>query len=148
MRNENDFNAYLTKEIRKLGTDYKAIKLADKFRIGMPDWLMFYKGLAVGVEAKFIRGKPKKDTSKLLAHPVTAPQISYMKSLELAGVKCKVLIGSALDAKIRVISFPDLPETGNYSLGEFEALHESCLCKFTDVDSLVEKLFGGHGERD
>lgn len=140
MRTENEFNARLTKDIRKLGTTYKAIKMSDRFKIGVPDWLMFYEGRAVAVEAKFVQKIPPK--RKVLSHPVTGPQISYMKSLSLAGVPCKVIIGASFDDLVRIVSLEDLPEDGNFSSEQFALITETSSCKMSETGIFMEKLFG------
>jgi len=140
LRTENEFNARLTRDIRKLGTTYKAIKMSDRFKIGVPDWLMFYEGRAVAVEAKFIQKIPAR--RKVLSHPVTGPQISYMKSLTLAGVPCKVIIGAAFDDLVRVVDLEDLPEDGNFSVEQFALITETGSCKMSETGIFMQRLFG------
>lgn len=139
MNNENDFNGYLSKEIRKLGTAYKAVKLSDKFKIGLPDWFMFHQGLTVAVESKFFQRFPKR--GRVLKHPVTGPQISYMKSLSLAGVPCKVIIGSSATGLVYVLDFVQVPQCGNFTVGDFAEM-KAC-CKINRVQNLVDLLFFG-----
>lgn len=139
MNNENDFNGYITKEVRKLGTDYKAIKLSDKFKIGLPDWIMFYRGQAVAVESKYVQRLPKR--GKVLKHPVTGPQISYMNSLSLAGVSCKVVIGTAFSGMIYVLDFTELPVGGNFYPGDLGKM--TAHCKINQIQDLMDLLFMG-----
>jgi len=139
MNTENDFNGYITKEIRKLGTDYKAIKLSDKFKIGLPDWIMFYRGQAVAVESKFVRRLPKR--GKVLKHPVTGPQISYLSSLSMAGVTCKVIVGAAFDSHIYVLDFTELPVGGNFYPTDFSWMKAKC--RINRIQDLMDLLFMG-----
>lgn len=139
MNTENEFNAYLTKEIRKLGTSYKAIKMSDRFKIGVPDWIMFHAGKSVAVEAKFARKLPQR--GKVLNHPVTGPQISYLKSLALAGVPGKVLIAASFDNLIRIVPLESLPEDGNFTTEEFNFITETSAFKISEMDIFMRKIF-------
>lgn len=141
MKTENDFNAYLTKEIRKLGTDYRAVKLCDRFKIGLADWLMFYKGKPVALEAKFVKTLPKTKAKKVLGHPITGPQISFLVGMELAGVRGFAIVASSSDSMMRLIPTHEIPPTGNFTLEEFLKLTETRSCKISDINILMEMLF-------
>lgn len=141
MKNENEFNAYLTKEIRKLGSDYKAVKMCDRFKVGVPDWLIFYKGKPVAVEAKFVKNLPKTKAGKVLGHPVTGAQITFLKGMALAGVSGKIIIASLEESLVRVVPLEILPENGNFTLEEFKNLTETRSCKISDINILMGMLF-------
>jgi hypothetical protein len=79
MKTEHDFNAWLKKEFRQFD-EYKAVKISDRFKIGLPDWLIFHKGKAVVVECKFAKNMTDKSTKNLLTHSVKPPQITALKS--------------------------------------------------------------------
>lgn len=91
MKNEHEFNAYITKTVKKLGTDYKIIKASDRFKLGVPDWLIIHEGRVVALESKFIKSVPSR--GKLLDRQVTMPQVSFMKSIVLAGGRSFVIVG-------------------------------------------------------
>ena len=68
MRNENAFNAWLSKELRSLHSKgFHHAKISDKFTAGVSDFLIWGLGKSVVIESKYVKEFPK-DTSDLLEH--------------------------------------------------------------------------------
>jgi hypothetical protein len=91
MKNEHEFNAYFTKTVKKMGTIYKIIKASDRFKLGVPDWLIIHDGKIVALESKFVKSIPSR--GKILDRQVTMPQVSFLKSIALAGGRAYVIVG-------------------------------------------------------
>jgi hypothetical protein len=77
MKNENEFNADLGKELRKSKL-FSVIKSSDKFKAGIPDFFVFGPGKTLHLECKFIAELPKKGVSKVLKHKISPSQINHM----------------------------------------------------------------------
>jgi len=138
MKTENEFNAFVTKQIQKLGSAYKAIKASDRFHIGISDWLIYHDGKAIAVESKFIKKKPK--SGKLLGHTITGPQITFLKTMELAGTRGFVIIGIDEICQIAVIPSDKIPKDGNYNVKEF---HTDYWYYFSEIESMLNFMFNG-----
>jgi hypothetical protein len=136
MKNENEFNAYLKKEFKKHPL-YKAVKISDRFKIGLPDWLVFYQGRAAVVECKF---SPKwYDEKNILNHTVSKPQITSLNGFATVRVPSLVLIGVA-DRKMMYVGRPEfLTASGNVT-GSILYNHFFSFY-FTDIGGLLKHLF-------
>ncbi|NDG28273.1 MAG: hypothetical protein EB120_13995, partial [Proteobacteria bacterium] len=73
MKNENEFNAALSKALRRLQPRVFMIKASDKFTIGISDFLIFGFGKTLALECKYAREWPS-DKAQLLKHPFTGEQ--------------------------------------------------------------------------
>lgn len=144
MRTENDFNAKLGKELKKLSPSVKFIKASDRFTIGVSDFLIWAYGKNVGVESKLIKEYPVKGTSKLLSRPFTGAQRTFLNELEMSGSKGYGLVAVKSEKKMYLIRSKDIPKSGNWTLAEFNLLKERLYSfKFFDeVPVFVEFLFG------
>lgn len=109
MKNENEFNAFLKKEFKK-HAEYKAIKISDRFKIGLPDWLIFHDGAAVAVECKFAKEFKK---AGMLYHKVTPPQLTTLKGFSAVKIPALIVIGVGDERLIYVGSHKHVTDTGN-----------------------------------
>jgi penicillin-binding protein-related factor A (putative recombinase) len=141
MATENDFNAYLSTHIRRMGTAYKALKIADKVKAGLSDFLIFYKGRAVAMECKHMKTFPT-GKRRALKHPVSGPQLTFLKGMALAGVPGFVVIASAEERLITLIPADEVPLLGNWSRAELEeARRVHGVYSYMDIPKMVEWLF-------
>ena len=138
MKTENEFNAFVTKQIQKLGSSYKAIKASDRFHIGISDWLIYHDGKAIAVESKFIKKRPK--SGKLLQHVITGPQITFLKTMELAGTRGFVIIGMGDLGQIAVIPTDNIPKEGNYNVKDLNAVRWYF---FNEIERMLDFMFSG-----
>lgn len=136
MKNENEFNAFLKKEFKK-HPEYKAVKISDRFKIGLPDWLVFYQGRAAVVECKF--ASKWYNDKNVLGHTVSKPQITSLKGFSAVAIPSLVLIGFA-DRKEMFIGRPEhLTPTGNVT-GNIIVNHFFGFA-FKEIDLLLKHLF-------
>lgn len=138
MKTENEFNAFVTKQIQKLGSSYKAIKASDRFHIGISDWLIYHDGKAIAVESKFVKKIPK--SGKLLGHTITGPQITFLKTMELAGTRGFVIIGFGELGQIAVIPTEEIPKEGNYNVKDLSTEH---WYYFNEIEGMLSFMFSG-----
>lgn len=138
MKNENEFNAFLKGDFRRC-KGYKAIKVSDRFKIGLPDWLIFHDGRAVAAECKFAKTWKK---GNMLAHPVTPPQITSLEGFSAVFVSTAIIIGVADPRVIYVGRYKDLTPSGNVT-GEILD-RDFRKFQFGDVRWILEHMFGIH----
>jgi hypothetical protein len=136
MKTEHDFNAWLKKELRRVA-EYKAVKISDRFKIGLPDWLIFHHGRAVVVECKFIPDLAKN--KNLLGHPVTRPQITSLKSFEAVDVLPFVLVGVRGENIMYLGSYHELTSSGNVTLDILDSAFK--MYGHSQISLLLEYMF-------
>lgn len=117
MATENDFNSYLSTHIRRMGSSFKAVKIADKAKTGIADFLIFHEGRCVAVECKHIATWPP-GRRQALGHAVSGPQQTFLKSMSLAGVPGFVVIACAEDRIMTVVPGGFVPTSGNWTKEE------------------------------
>ena len=119
MKTEGDFNAALSKQFRKAGIF--AIKVADKFTIGISDFLILHNSVTLALECKFISEWPS-DRAQLLKHPFTGEQLTFMESVRLAGHRAIGLVAVKEAGKMILIESQAIPESGNWNTGDFRGM--------------------------
>lgn len=89
MRNENEFNSFLTRHFRKHSKRMKAIKSCDRFTPGVSDFLLWFtSGVSSALESKYIDDFVKDDKKNTLTkHPFTPAQINFLRDLDGKGCK-------------------------------------------------------------
>ncbi len=88
---------------------------SDKFRAGISDLQISCRGGLLAVEFKFIKEIPKRETTNVLIHEVSTPQIMFIKNLRRTGNNGVIIIGTPDVAVV----FSDLKN--NYTLSEVRA---------------------------
>lgn len=145
MRTENDFNAYLSKELRKHIPDLHFSKLSDKHIAGIPDFMLWSMATSRGLESKMITGFPKTDKGRILTkHPFTQKQLSYMGFMEKTANHAFGLIFCKENNFMYLVRHKDIPESGNWSYGEFkEALEKGIFKVFlkSEIQELLQTMF-------
>lgn len=142
MATENDFNAYFSSHVKRMGTSIKAIKIADKVKTGISDFLIFQDGRAVAVECKFMKELPTGQR-RALKHAVSGPQQTFLKAMSLAGVPGFVAIASAAERLVTIIPAEAVPPHGNWSREELLDARKAYACySYMDIPALVRDLFG------
>jgi len=142
VKTENDFNKYVTKQVRLLGTSVSAVKFSDRFKAGVSDWMFFKAGMAAAVEAKFIKDLPGPKASLALKHPVSGPQITFLRKMTLCGVRSFVFLGIGSLKKIILIRQLEITDSGNFSPEWVrEKLEVGPVFSFHDVEGIVDYIF-------
>jgi len=142
VKTENDFNRHVTKQIRLLGTSVCAVKFSDRFKAGISDWVIFKAGKAVAAEAKFIRELPGPKAAKALKHPVSGPQLTFLKKMTLCGARGFIFLGIASLKKILVINQLEVPMSGNFTPAWLiEKLEAGPVFSFHDLEGVVDYIF-------
>jgi hypothetical protein len=109
MKNEHEFNAYLKKEFKK-HSEFKAIKISDRFKIGLPDWLLFHRGKAAVLECKWAKTCAK---GNILGHTLSKPQVTSLKGFSAVSVPAMVLVGIEDERSMVLGCYSFFSETGN-----------------------------------
>lgn len=118
MKTEGDFNAALSKQLRKAGIF--AIKVADKFTIGISDFLILHNSRTLAMECKFISDWPS-DKARLLKHPFSGEQLTFMESVRLAGHMAVGLIAVKEAGRMFLVESRLIPHSGNWVSGDFRS---------------------------
>lgn len=141
MATENDFNSYFTTHVNRMGTRFKGLKISDKLKTGISDFILFYEGRALAIESKHIQEWPP-GKGRALKHPVSGPQQTFLKGMGLAGVPGYVMVACAVDRVITVIPAEFVPPSGNWTKEElFEARRLYGAYGYMEIPRLVSDLF-------
>jgi hypothetical protein len=141
MATENDFNSDFSSLVRRMGTSYKAVKISDKVKAGISDFLIFHKGRAVALESKHVQRLPSGGGCAL-KHAVSGPQQTFLKGMLLAGVPGFVIIACAADRMITVVPGERVPSSGNWTREEILEARQLYGCyRYTDIPQLIRDLF-------
>lgn len=143
MKTENDFNAFLGKELRLLQkppawTFY--MKAADKFRSGVSDFLIFHARTTLALENKFIREWPG-DNVLLLSHEFDGTQQTFLESVSLSGNRAFGLVGVGSEKAMYAIHWSYIPKKGNWKTREFKEAH-TIRYGFDEVSRMLMELTG------
>lgn len=140
MKNEGEFNAHLSKEFKKRGPSLHALKIADKFTIGVSDFIIWHVGTSVGLEVKFIKDWPIRESTKILKHPFAGAQKTFLESLELTRNSGWGAVAVDSIRTVYVFKYDMIPDTGNWTRAEFTF---ECFKSFSydNVDEFINHLF-------
>lgn len=142
MKNENAFNAYLSKEFRsrhnRLGCFH--VKASDKFTAGVSDFLLWMNSHSAGLETKLVKTIDRKPTTLLLDHTFTGAQLTFLESMRLTGNYAYGLVGVLDTSRMLLIESANLPESGNWTASEFDMVNKRNFA-MDDIDGLLQAIF-------
>lgn len=148
--NEATFKRELREAVKTVyGVRVHMWNTTDKFNKGIPDTCLTFSSISMGWEAKFITELPMRDTSRVLKHEVSGPQLAFLRNNVLAGGVGVVVIGSEDDALFLPSRYID-QHTGNLTKTElFSAKNNNIRVQKTRgiwrVEGLLECLCGLKG---
>lgn len=141
MRDENAFNAFLSKKFRALpGT--ASLKVAERHHIGISDFLLWRGGRGAGVEVKLSADFTAK--SAVLKHPFSGPQQTWLATLTRTSTLAFGLVGVGASRLMYLIPADMIPERGTWNGADFMRLvsnsrvHEFA---FDDIGRLTDTIF-------
>ena len=140
MKNENDLNAWLSRQFKRRTPALHYLKTSDKYGIGIPDFLLWRGGVGGAMESKFIRDWPKKTASSLLRHPFSGPQITRLAEFRGAGAPSFGLVGVGSEKSLYLIESQHIPKGGNWPTFMFKEAGFPCY-PMKDVDGLLGAIF-------
>lgn len=121
MKTENDFNAELSKKLKKYSPEVHTIKISDKFTVGISDFLIMCMGKTLALETKFEKSFPQRQTSQVLSHPFSGAQLTFLESVALAGNMGYGMVAIEETQKMYVFPYAAIPVSGNFTRAEFES---------------------------
>jgi len=148
MNTEHEFNSkIMSKELAKLQPSTYYLKLSDRYREGISDFLIFQGGKTVALETKFIQELPERGSTKILKHKFSGGQITFLESMHLAGHLSYGLVAVAQEKAVYIVSWEDIPESGNWSRYDFLMCHTWSV-QWNNVSSMLSFMFktGGYSE--
>lgn len=115
MKTENEFNAWLGNNIRKLEPyGFFLLKVAEKYHIGISDFFIWHGGSCAAIETKFVREMPKK-TGKVLKHDFDGTQMTFLRRVANTGNPAWGLVAIHEEKRMVLVSYRHIPEEGNWS---------------------------------
>jgi len=117
---ETNINKYLSRKLRTLRPKTYHIKIADKYTIGISDFLIWHLGCTIALEMKYIDDYPSEH-SKLLTHIFTGSQLTFLEDMELAQ---NISVGGVCvnsEKRVYIMSLEDIPPEGNWITREFRS---------------------------
>lgn len=87
---KQDFRLSLEKSY---GDDTFIWPLSDRYNVGYPDTEAVWEKNFFAIEAKYVSQVPKRDSSKLLSHELTAKQSEHLFKVYRSGNKAIILVG-------------------------------------------------------
>lgn len=146
MKSEHALNSHLAKLMRRKSPELKYLKTSDKFAIGISDFLLWWDGPcrhhSAAIEVKFIKEYPKRGGSKLLSHPFSGVQISYLHQMACAASHAYGLVGVDCEKLMYVVPYKEIPEPGNWANHMFQQKAFPSF-DFKDLDGLLGHIFQG-----
>lgn len=92
--NEGDFKLEFKIDLKKYLPNAVIWSNSDKYTSGLPDFCIVHDKHFVAIEAKFIKELPKRATSKVLSHEVSAAQKLFLEKVLENKQAAFVVIGS------------------------------------------------------
>ena len=140
MKTEGDLNQILGKKLKVLWPELYHIKASDKFTLGISDFLLWYNSESAGLETKLVLSTPSM-RSKLLTHPFSGAQITFLESLSLTKNRGWGGVYVKETDSFYLIPYPEIPKTGNWKTEDFFAAKYKSV-PLNDVKALIGVIFG------
>lgn len=114
---------------------------SDMFRAGLPDMSAMWDNCFFGMELKFIKTPPKRQTSMCLKHEVTPAQLEFLHKARANGGYSCVVIGMQ-DVAVFTMNLKE-----NYTLDEvLNMTRINRLGKFWDLKFFFNSVRGYNGQ--
>lgn len=140
MKSEGEYNAFLSKEFKKRSPELHSVKIADKFSVGISDFIIWNCATSAGLEVKFIKDWPIRSTTKILKHPFAGAQKTFLESIALTRNAGWGLIAVESEKRAYAIPYDKIPDTGNWTHEDF-LIEGFTWIHYEDVDNLIKLLF-------
>ena len=138
MKTENEFNAYLSAALRKLEPyGVFALKVAEKYHIGISDLFIWRGGRCAAVEVKFVREMPRRN-GKVLKHEFDGKQVTFLKRVAATGNPAWGMVAIHEERRVILIPFHEIPPDGNWQ-GSIPDCFPSY--SYSDMEKVAYALF-------
>jgi len=118
MKTEGDLNGEISSWLRKMSPKIHYLKVADKYSLGISDFIIWGDGKNAAVESKFVLIPPGPNVL-LLKHPFSGKQITFLESIYLTGNRSWGLVYINETSLFYLIQYTRIPEKGNWKTGAF-----------------------------
>jgi len=144
MQTEHRLNAQITTVLKKVG--YMYIKTSEKYMAGVSDFLVWRDGIGLALEVKMSRKRMlnKEVKGKLLSHPFSSKQISFLKGFSIigGGRAWGVICLSDL-SRLYPVRWDELPASGNWDAKEFLEKHGNTFVAVHEIEDLMHYMYRG-----
>lgn len=150
MKDEDAFNAHLSKKMKALVPKYKSLKMSEKYHIGIPDFALWSGGRSVVIESKLVHDiTTPKTPGQFMKHPFTGPQITFLNDTLRTGTPAFGLVGVDEYKEMLLIPANLIPPSGTWATAGFVSLLHSggaLIFPYARVDAMVEGAFSYYVE--
>ena len=138
MKTENEFNALLSKKLKSMSPHIHYIKASDKFTIGVSDFIIWGGGgNSLVMESKFVKEIPGPN-AKLLKHPFSGSQKTFLESVALTKNQAFGLVGVHSWKEMYLIPQPLVK--CNWTVSEFQELIKNPEVESVDFGNILKLL--------
>lgn len=141
MKTEHQINALISKTLKKSGCFFY-LKTSEKYISGVSDFLVWMDGRGLAMEVKLAKPVPEKSKRKLLSHPFSTEQISFLEGFHRigGGISCGIVcIGGS---KLYPIKWEEIPASGNWRSDEFLEKYGDVGFDISDIVNLMNFIYG------
>lgn len=142
MRTEHQLNAHITTVLKKTGFMY--LKTSEKYMAGVSDFLVWKDGIGLAMEVKMAKKRLTNNTAigKLLGHPFSSKQISFLKGFsKIGGGKAWGVIYLPTLKRVYPVRWSEIPDSGNWSTKDFFDNHGNTFVDFMEIKDLMYYMY-------
>ena len=142
MKIEGDFNAFLSKDFKRYAPKVAALKIADKFTVGISDFIIWANGRTLAMETKFILALPARPSTLILPHAFSGAQRTFLETMDFVKNMAYGCIGINEEQSFYLIEHKLIPPNGNFTREQFEACDKKLRFGFKETERFLETFFG------
>lgn len=120
-KTESAFNSFLTKEFKRYRPNFYAVKISDKYKSGLSDFVIFCNGKSLALECKNIL--TTEGTGMLLKHPFSPEQRNFFRNVSGTGNLAFGLLGVDDENRMYLIPPSAITENGNVTRERLRGCH-------------------------
>lgn len=139
MKTEHQLNSHITATLKQSG-QFMYLKASEKYMAGVSDFLVWHKGIGLAMEVKMAKKKTMK--GKLLGHPFSSKQISFLEGFSRIGGGKAFGVVCVLETKrIYPVKWCDIPKNGNWSAPVFMEKHGDTFTGINEIEDLLWYMY-------
>ncbi len=148
MKTENDLNAIFSKNLRTMWGMQDGIfhyKPNDRITDGVSDFLIWSKSETLALENKLCKAMDVNSKAKVLNHPFSGAQITFLESQKLVGNKAYGAVYVLEHKGFYLFEHAEIPKTGNWKTDEFLDIistKEKFITNPEGLKRMLEYVFG------
>ena len=120
------------------------LKTSEKYMAGVSDFLVWQEGIGLAMEVKMAKKRlvNKEARGKLLAHPFSSKQISFLKGFsKIGGGKAWGVVCLSDLKRIYPVKWDEIPASGNWDAGDFLSKHGDTFVDILEIEDLMHYMY-------